>query len=103
MAKMDVQSFERLARLLGVQAVGEALLLAVARTCGVMPAFGTRRDRLAFLGSARTGRRCRWSKSNTTAQSRPRCRRGWNARRVHSGQTEPRRARAWLVVAAQVL
>ena len=34
MTNMDVQSFEQLARLLGVQAAGEALLLAVARTCG---------------------------------------------------------------------
>ena len=34
MAKMeDVQSFENLARLLGACAVGEVLLLAVARAC----------------------------------------------------------------------
>ena len=34
MAKMDVQSFELLARLLGAQDVGEVLLLAVAPACG---------------------------------------------------------------------
>ena len=34
MAEMDVQSFDNLARLLGAQAAGDVLLLAVATACG---------------------------------------------------------------------
>ena len=34
MAKLDLQTFEHLARLFGTQVVGEVLLLAVARKCG---------------------------------------------------------------------
>ena len=34
MAKMDAQTFEELATVLGTHAAGEVLLLAVARACG---------------------------------------------------------------------
>ena len=60
MAKMDALSFERLAKLLGAQAAGEVLLLAVARVCG---------DNVNLWNKARLAG-IPWQRKNWTALSK---------------------------------
>ena len=59
MAKLDVQSFELLARLLGAQGAGEVLLLAVATVCG----------RLDSIWMKARGDGIPWLRKNWTALS----------------------------------
>ena len=100
MAKMDVQSFENLARLLGTQAAGE-VLLAVAKACG---------DNVRLWNTARSAG-IPWQQKSWTALSK--LQEQYNRavedapppllESEESGQTEPRRARAWLVVTPRVM
>ena len=60
MAKIDVQNFEHLAEKLGINAAGEVLLLAVARTCG---------DNASLWGKARSAG-IPWQHKNWTSLSK---------------------------------